>query len=77
MTTYDPALDREKIRQAIETVHQTLRDRLGGGVTLQQVVDKFNEVYGLGWTLPNKFIPCLERSRISPRWNGSSQAARR
>lgn len=50
MTTYDPALDREKISQEIKTIFQTLRDKLGNGVTLKNVTDKFNEIFGLGWS---------------------------
>ncbi|MGA2855150.1 MAG: hypothetical protein ABSE90_13620, partial [Verrucomicrobiota bacterium] len=47
MQTYDPAKDPEKLRQVIKTIHGELKDRLGTGVTLQNVRDKLFEIHGL------------------------------
>jgi hypothetical protein len=75
MQTYNPATDTEKIRQAIETVHQKLRDELGDGVTLAQVTEKFNEVYGLGWT-PEQVAPFLSADAVAARRaQGATQKA--
>jgi hypothetical protein len=74
MSSYNPATDREKIRQAVETIHQTLRDRLGDGVDLQQVTDEFNRTYGLNWT-PKQVAPYLDSELESRRAQGVSSTS--
>jgi hypothetical protein len=48
--SYNPLSDDHKIRDAIVSVFQKLRDELGAGVTLQMVTQKFNDTFGLNYS---------------------------
>jgi hypothetical protein len=48
--SYDPLSDDTKLKDAIISVFQKLRDEFGSGVTLEQVTDAFNTTYGLNYT---------------------------
>lgn len=50
MSSYNPLSDDHKLKDAIVAVFEKLRDELGSGVTLVEVTDKFNEVYGLDFS---------------------------
>jgi hypothetical protein len=71
MSTYNPATDPNKLRDAIVAVFQKLRDELGNGVTLAEVTEKFNEVYGLDFT-ESDVAPYLSQNLQSRRQGVSS-----
>lgn len=69
--SYDPLNTDEKLRSAIVTIHAQLKDRLGPGVTLAAVVEKFNAVYGLDFTEAD-VAPYLSQNLQSRRQGVSS-----
>jgi hypothetical protein len=74
MNAYDPTRDPEKIRVAIETIHQKLRDEIGDGVTLKNVTDKFNETFGLNWS-EEQVAPYLDSDLKARRAQGRTDTA--